>query len=105
MDVGKVCTGKCLSVWNRVLPLDILQFSEVRCVEVVQLLGVAFVNRPGFTSVGRTTAMSTISLVSKLTSLLFQILACSRPKGALALANLAFTSTSMVTLRDSVLLR
>ena len=51
LDAGQVCLGMYLSVWNPVLPLHVEEFPEARCVEVVQLLGMALVHCPCFTCV------------------------------------------------------
>ena len=43
------CSGKDLSVWNPVLPLDVEEFPEAGCVEVMHLPGMALVHCPRFT--------------------------------------------------------
>ena len=51
VDAGQACSGKDLSVWNPILPLDVEEFPEVGCVEVVQLPGMAWVHCICFTCV------------------------------------------------------
>ena len=51
MNIWEVCFGEHLSVWNFILPFDVEEFPEVHPVGVVQLVGMAAVDSPGFTSI------------------------------------------------------
>ena len=51
MNAREDCFGEHLSVWNLILLFDVEEFSEAHGVEVVQLVSMAAVYGPGFTSI------------------------------------------------------
>ena len=51
MNAREVCFGEHLSVWNLILPFDVDEFSEAHGAEVVQLVSMAAIHSPGFTSI------------------------------------------------------
>ena len=73
VDAGQACSGKDLSVWNPILPLDVEEFSETGCVEVVQLplawrwytVHVSL----AYSSVRSTIALYTLRIVCRLITL------------------------------------
>ena len=102
--------GEYLSIWYSVLPFDVEDYSEARCVKVVQFLSVTLVYSPCVTGIEqrwKPIALYTFNFVRRLMPRLFWMLAYSQPKVALAFVSLEVTSSYMVAFSfwDSVLPR
>ena len=96
VDAGEVCMGEDLGVGNLFLPRDAENPSKAGGVEVVQLPCMPLVDYPCFTAVEKVVRYTMI-LVLAVMPLRFQTFLLSLPKAALALASLAFSSSSMMT--------
>ena len=108
MDAGQASTSEDLSVWDLVLPLYAEKFSGARVVEVVQLSDMALIDCPCFTTIeqcGENYGPVHLDLCLEGDASPVPTFLWSLPKAALALASLAFTSSSMTTFLESVLPR
>ena len=108
VSAGEVCTGDGLSVGNLFPPLDAKNPPEAGGMEVVQLPCMTLVDYPCFAAVqkgGENCSLVYLDLGLGCDASPIPDLFVSLPKAALALASLAFSSSSMMMNLERVLPR